>query len=1046
MSAAELIDDIGLALTPEQQALAAALPEQPSWEQASLRLALEIRGTLDPQRLRGALARLAERQQALAAVLCRVPGYHGWRQRFPASVAPLLTEVDAAQGESARAVWLARRFSLDALPAADALLLQRGAEDWRLELGVSRLLLDAASLAALPAQLAALYAGEDAEADEEEVGPFSQYLAWRAEVVLDEDAAEARAYWTTHLQGGAEAQAGSRLPYRCGQAGAPAALRKALSEALRQALGASGQEPEMLLQAVWWALLARIAGTPRLLVGVRHDARHDYDYFAGAAGVFERTLPLQLTAQPQAGAASLAAQLAEQLEAHRAWQEYWAPDALAGPALGFASRRRAAPASGGGLDWQAHEEDAAGDGFELLLQLQLDANGVPEVLILRSDTGHYTADALLALQEQYLVLLQGALAEPTAPLASLPLLEEAQARRLHAINPPATPAGAELLPQRFAHWLQQTPEALAVSDASQSLSYAQLAALVEHLAAGLQRLGVAPGATLALALPRSVALLGGILAAWRLGAAYLPLDPQWPPARQLQLIRQTGASVVLGAEPLVADGLHVCTVEELLAAPAAAAPPAHEVAANDVAYVLFTSGSTGTPKGVVIEHGQLLNYVAGASEVLGLERCASFALSSSVAADLGNTTLYGALYNGAALHVADEATMGDARRFAAFLAERRIDCLKIVPSHLAALLDDQPLAMPTTLVLGGEPCAPALLRRLRAEAPASRLFNHYGPSEACVGVMVHPLHGDEEVAPLSRVLPNNRVYVLDEQLRLAPVGVLGEVYLGGAQLCRGYLGGEGAAAFVEDPFHPGQRLYRTGDLARYRPDLAVQLQGRRDQQVKIRGFRVDLTEIESELLRLPAVAEAVVLPGADGEEGTSAFVVLRDAADDATVLRQQLAERLPAAMVPRQVRSLTQLPRLPNGKLDRQALQRLCASETEEYVAPADPLEQWLAARMAALLGRERLGVQQDFFAMGGHSLLVIKLVAGIRNALKCEIQPADLFEHPSVAGLAQRLRDREATPGQLLRLARARLQLDAMSPEEKARLQERARAGQAPA
>ena len=1042
------IVDPGLALLTEQQQHLDAREQGASWGDLAHCLKLDIRGELDPLRLRNALDSLVLRHEALAAQFTPVSGYHGLRQRFAAADAVSFTQwpdVASPQQVSARQQqWLQQP-----LPLIGALLQRLEAHHWQLLVGVARYATDAGTLALIQQELLAAYGQQGFE--EEEPGQFSQYLEWRSEVIFDEDADAAKAYWQQHVQAPEPVLGGPDLPYRLTSGGtAPAErLSMPLEQALLTRLQTSGLALDVIMQTAWWVLLARISGRETFLAGWRHDARHDYEFFQHSLGLFEKTLPLAIRIDPARTFGDLAASLAAQLDQHRTWQEYWAPVAFpqqARPAIGFGCRRVSAPREVAGLVWVGSDLPAGIPEFELALQLDIGGTGEPQGVSLDFNPACYTAQAVESLLAQYRQLLHGIADNPQAIIGRLNLLDAAEKSRLLALNPPVQALDAPLLPQRIAAWAQQTPQAIALAHAGQTLSYAELDARAAQLSGELLRQGVEAGSIVGLALPRSVELVVAILATWRAGAAYLPLDPQWPAARQAEIAGHAAASLVLMAqvpsqdEPMASFKV-LNPGASTLDAPLA---PAVSVRARDVAYVLFTSGSTGQPKGVVVEHGALLNYTAGSSQQLGLSDCRHFAFSSTVAADLGNTALFGALYNGATLHIADDATLQDPQGFAGFMRDQRIDCLKIVPSHLAALLEAENAVLPATLVLGGEAIGASLVQRIQQLRPDCRLFNHYGPTEATVGVMVHPvLPGDDltQGVPLTQVLPGNQVFVLGADAQLLAPGELGELYIGGHQLCRGYLNAEADAdAFIRSPLVGGERLYRTGDLARYRVDGGVQLYGRCDQQVKVRGFRIELAEIEAQLLRLPQVSEAVVVL-VQGEP--QAFVVLRAAADEGVLaqLKTQLVERLPAAMVPRQILSLERMPRLPNGKVDRKALLHTQPVVSQHiYVAPRDALEQLLSTRMAQLVGLERLSIDQDFFSAGGHSLLVIKLVAGIRKLLQCEIQPAVVFDHPSVAELARVLRERESVAGQLERIAQARLRLDAMSPEEKAALMEKAR------
>ncbi|QCG91753.1 non-ribosomal peptide synthetase [Azospirillum sp. TSH100] len=559
-----------------------------------------------------------------------------------------------------------------------------------------------------------------------------------------------------------------------------------------------------------------------------------------------------------------------------------------------------------------------------------------------------------------------------------------------------------LLSAQTAH----SPDAPALKDGARTLSYAALDALVDRLARHLRRDGVGPEQRVALALPRSAELVIALHAVMRAGGAYVPVDPAWPDARRTAVLDAARPCRLLTA----AD---VAALLERRAPDIALPPPAPQ----DAAYLLFTSGSTGTPKGVVVEHAQLAAYVAAVTAALGLTACRRFALTSTVAADLGNTTLFGAPAAGGCLVVADEATMTDGAAFARFLWDEAIDCLKIVPSHLAALIDHPAPVLPATLILGGEPATRPLLEAIRNAAPACRVFNHYGPTETTVGVMVHALPSDAPLPdrlPLDRVLAGSGVRLLDPAGKPVETGGEGELVIGGAQVARGYLDRPDDAAFFTDP--DGTRFYRSGDRARVLPGGGLELIGRIDDQIKIRGFRVEPAEIEAALLALPGIAQAAVkLVGTD--RLVAYVVATAGAGSDPAALREALRARLPDAMVPAEIVALDRLPRLGNGKIDRAALPDP-VSVSAQPANDAAPLETLIAGLIATLLERERVGPADNLFDLGGHSLMVIKLVSRLRRRLGVEVPPGLVFDHPTPAGLAQALRATEAEPGQLDRAA----------------------------
>ncbi|SOY64362.1 proposed function:NRPS:C-A-PCP, non ribosomal peptide synthase, contains 1 condensation domain, 1 AMP-acid ligases II domain [Cupriavidus taiwanensis] len=1038
------------ALGREQRALAApAAPAAHAAHAATVTLSATIEGPLDAQRLQRALCRVAGRHPATGLVFGRVEGLRGLRQHF-AGAAPAWSSAGPDQGTPAAAL----RAALQVL----------GDNRAQLTLTAHPLAADGPSLVTLLDELAQACADETAPAGAAPL-PYADYLDWTDGLALENTEAGA-AYWQAVRERLAGLEA-PRLPWqRAGNAGEPLAaqwaeLSATEATAVAEWAAALGQPLAHALQAAWWLLLARLDPAAAFCAGWQHDCRDDFDVLAGAVGRYEALLPVVVQPDMAAPFADWLAAFGGQLQQHLDWREHCPADAGSGaPArVGFCC---GGPASmqwrHGDLHWHAQAPRALLPGLALALQVHVE-NRMPRRLVLHHAGSVHDADAMACLLEQYRTLLHTLRAAPHTAVGALPLATAAESARAEAMHAPALHVGTQMLPQRLAHWASERPHAPALSAPGLQLSYAGLARAVDAVARQLPALGLRAGQPVGLLLPRSGELVVALLAVMRAGAPYLPLDPAWPSQRRAQILADAGATLVLtdAAHAGAAGPLPQAEIAALLAADtvagASSALPAAEAA--QPAYVLYTSGSTGTPKGVAISHGQLLNYAATSGQALRLDRCQRFALTSTVAADLGNTTLFGALWHGACLCVADAADMRHAAAFAGFLAREHVDCLKIVPSHLDALLDGDtaPLPLPphATIVLGGEAASPALLQRLRTRMPQARLCNHYGPTETTVGILVHDAGRAAEAVeaplPLTQVLANCEAYVRTATGKLAAVGETGELYLGGAQLCAGYLNLAAAGtAFVAHPERPGQRLYRSGDLARYLPRGGIELIGRADHQVKVRGFRIECGEVEQALTALPGIRQAVVMLAAPagGAPRLAAWLVPDDATAGTSMadaaLRHALAERLPEAMIPALWFAVAALPRLPNGKVDRRALAHAAAAPAPTAAAgstrePESELEALLLEQLRDLLGAPGLAVHDDLFEAGGHSLLVIRLVARIRKLLKQEIAPAVVFDAPNAAALAAALCAASADADNLETLAGLQRQLAAMSPEARAAL-----------
>ncbi|MBD1601105.1 non-ribosomal peptide synthetase [Pseudomonas typographi] len=1028
-----------LALSPEQRAcLLGHDPSRPDAGSHRLRLAMTaVDGTAN---IHAALQRYAASKPILGARWLQVPGFRGWRQALP------------QQGGAVRWVELNITAPPLALEQDEVLAVSRRAladGAFEVEFVAAALALDPPSLERLAADVLALARGETPVASD--VG-YEHYVQWRQDMAADEDAAQGRAYWQ-HAQVDPAQGAALHLGLRGNPATAQAGRLNVQLELPGSQLGAAqaladrlGQPLAFVLQGLWWALLGRLSGQQGFVGGWLHDCRGDYDHFEHTLGVFEKILPLRIELDPACRFAEWLQQAEGRLGDHLGWQEYCpieAPTSTAPLLAGFVfEQARIAP--------RQILASPSRPAFELLLRAR--AWGETLHLNIEADSAVYSVASLEVLLEQFRTLLETLPADGAIALADLEPIGAGERQRLLALAPNQPLANGEWLPQRLAHHAQQTPQAMALSDGLQRLNYAELQQTVTRMAGWLQGRGVGVGQCVAIESERSLLGVLHILAALSAGAYYLPLDPAWPDERRNALLARAAPALVL-CDPASSSAQGPWPSARLEQAANDAELPFQPPHLSDhhVAYLLFTSGSTGAPKGVLIEHGALRNYAQAACAALGLEPGMRLALTSPLTVDLGHTLLFGACQVGAELVIAAPDDLAEGAAFSRFLVRERPDVAKFVPSHLAALLEGDVPPLPGTLILGGEATPRRLVEQLFAQAPALRLFNHYGPTETTVGVLFHPLRAEapdrDDRVPLSRVLDGNRVYLLDDRLRLVPTGALGELYIGGAQLCRGYLGEANAERFVGDPFVPGQRLYRSGDLGRYRAEGGLQLVGRQDHQVKVRGQRIELGEIEAALLTLPGVDQALARLWSPSEGAASliAYVVLAPgaAADALQQLPAALAERLPEAMCPARLLALPSLPRLPNGKVDRHALPdpgQLARRQPAR--APASELEASLRDAMAELLGcaPTALGVDDDFFEAGGHSLLVIKLVARLRTMFKVEAPPGLVFDHPSAAGLAVALGEL-ADPARLEKVARLRRELDSLSDQQRAELLAKARA-----
>jgi len=986
---------------------------------------------------------------------------------------------------------LAQRFDLNAPPLMRLALLRTGATRHHLVWTVHHLLLDGWSTAQLLGEVLRHYAGEPMPATGSR---FADYIGW----LQVRDASISESFWTAQLRAldpPTRLLAALPVPDAVhGHTEQHLMLGAADTTALASFARAQKVTLNTLVQAAWLLVLQRCTGQPCVAFGATVAGRPaDLPAAERMLGLFINTLPVVAAPQPRQAVGDWlrdvqALNLALREHEHTPLYDIQRWAGHAGQAL-FDSivvfenypvdaALRTAP---GGLQF-GNVSNRAETNYPLTLVLAhtdtLRLTCRFDRAVLGEAQASMLAQSLLAVMQQMAAdaarpLGQIGMTDPT-PLVCSPLPQagrgvggegaEALLADLSQLAPPSPlpqplsrSAGegrsissgreqdhASMPIPPFAHYRFEahaatTPDAVALVADGRTLTYRELNRRANLLARDLMARGVGADVPVAVLAERSAEMVVALLAILKAGGAYVPLDPEYPADRLAYMLGNSGAALLLaqhaGRLPALPASLDVIDLSRTPQDAGEATNPAVNLHASHLAYVIYTSGSTGQPKGVGVSHGALAHYLHGVLGELALPPGLQMAMVSTPAADLGHTVLFGALASGATLHLPERRCVFDATAFARYMAAHRIDVLKIVPSHLRAMLDGAAAAgaaphdvLPAhTLVLGGEACDAALRARIHADRPGCRLVNHYGPTETTVGVLVHVAGTTPQPGaglPLGQPLPDTVAYVLDAALALLPDGVDGELYLGGPGLARGYLGRAALTAdrFVPDPFaQRGARLYRTGDRVRRRVDGLFEYLGRIDDQVKIRGFRVEPGEIAAQLAALPGIRQAAVVADTTDSGLRLVGYAVPDAGTqaDAGELRRALAAVLPSHMVPAALVVLDALPLTANGKLDRRALPRADAPAPVAGEPPQGDLETRLAAIWQDLLHVPAVGRHDNFFALGGHSLLAVQLLSRVQGELGIDAPLALLFGAASLAELAAALpaQHRHADEAALLEL-----------------------------
>ncbi|MEN8176662.1 MAG: amino acid adenylation domain-containing protein, partial [Pseudomonadota bacterium] len=632
-------------------------------------------------------------------------------------------------------------------------------------------------------------------------------------------------------------------------------------------------------------------------------------------------------------------------------------------------------------------------------------------------TDLFEAATIARMANHFQNLIASAVAQPQAPLSALDILSAAEREQLlSGWNATATTYPADqTVHQLVAAQALRTPDAIAVSDNTAALSYRALDQRTNQLARHLQGLGIGPDQLVGICLNRSPQMLVGLLGILKAGAAYLPLDPSFPQDRLAFMLEDAGAELLLTETDLQPylpehDGqrLYLDTAQPAIDTQDQA-PLDVPVRPDQLAYVIYTSGSTGKPKGVQIPHRALTNFLCSMAKAPGISADDRLLAVTTLSFDIAALELYLPLLAGGRVVIASRDEAADGGRLIGLIDSCAASIMQATPATWRLLLESGWQGRPGLKVLcGGE----ALSRELAEQLLAAdmELWNMYGPTETTIWSALEKVSSGTGAVPIGRPIDNTRLHVLDERLALVPVGVIGELYIGGDGLAQGYLNRPELTAerFIPNPFADGERLYRTGDMARHLADGRLEVLGRSDHQVKVRGYRIELGEIEAVLHSHPTVQEAVVIVREDvvDDKRIVAYLIAADPEStlDNKALRTHLQQSLPEYMVPSAYVTLAEYPMTANGKIDRKALpmpEADQAAAANDYLAPRNDTERALAEIWADVLGLSQVGVNDDFFALGGHSLLAVRLVARIDSDLGRKIPLVAIFQDRTIENIA---------------------------------------------
>ncbi|HVE93039.1 MAG TPA: amino acid adenylation domain-containing protein, partial [Actinomycetota bacterium] len=1006
-----------------------------------------LSGCLDTDALRLSLVEIVRRHEALRTSFESIGGTPVQRVAEPGPVELPVTELGSeasrrlhdeisADAESA--------FDLSRGPLIRFRLLRLAAEDHVLVVTMHHVISDGWSLGVFAQELSALYEafskGRPSPLPELAV-QYPDFAAWQRGWLSGAELDRQLSFWRRHLHGAPEVielpTDHQRPPVQVFRAGAePVHIPREVALALREA--GAGATPFMLLLSAFAAFLYRYTGQDDVVVGCPVAGRNRAEV-EDLIGFFVNTLVVRSDVSGNPTFAELVERvrcvtldtyehqdlpfekLVEELRPKR--------DLSHTPLIQVMFILHNTPPLTldlPGLRPALLDAPTNAVSVDLTVELTEGPDGITGSFIYNATL--FEADTIRRMVAHFLSLLSGAVADPSKRVSDLPLLSEQERRRaVVEWNMTKTPYPSEAtIPELFGEIAARHADDVAVEAAGREMTYAELDARSSQLAHHLRDLGVGPDILVGLATERGVEMVVGMLAILKAGGAYMPLDLDYPPERLAFMLSDSEARVVLTqrdfegrlpTDQLDAEATVIRLDEdwpEISRRPTH--PPPRTAMAGNFAHAVYTSGSTGVPKGICVPHRGIVRLVRG-TDYLQLSPFDVVAQVANASFDASTFEIWGPLLNGGRMAVVDKEVLLSPEALGPHLASRGVNVLLVTTALFNQIAAHAPESAGCLdhLMFGGEAVDPKWVRAMLSGRPPRRLIHVYGPSESTTFAswhLVESVEPDATTVPIGRPVANTTMYVLDPQLEPVPVGVAGEIHLGGDGLARGYLHRPQLTKerFVPDPFSdaPGARLYRTGDLARYRADGAVEFLGRLDGQVKLRGFRVELGEIEAVLSEHPDVAQAVVVVRQDrpDDKRLAAYLVPHPGSSPApTDLRKFLSAKLPSYMVPAAFVVMDALPLSPNGKVDRRALPAPeHVPDSDSHVEPRNATERVLAGMWSEVLGVTQVGALADFFDLGGHSLLATQLVSRIRTVFKVELPLRRVFETPTLEAQAAQI------------------------------------------